>query len=369
MRLLIAGGGTGGHLFPAIAVAEELMGRGRKNSVLFVGTKRGIEGKVLPSEGWQVVYVAAEALKGRGLLGKVKSMLKMSVGIVQSMKHIGRFSPDAVLGMGGYSSASAVIAGKFSGVKTALHEQNAMPGLTNRVLSRFADRVFVTFPESKRFFNAHKVMITGNPLRRKIIDALSTERVGKKKERDFVLFIFGGSRGARRINEAAMGAFCGEEADSFKGIKIIHQTGEEDNARVKAAYSEKGIDADVPAFIGDMAAAYVRADLVVCRAGATTITELTAAGKAAILVPYPFAADDHQRLNAEPLAKAGAAKIVADSELSPERLAEEIKHYSQNREELADMGRNAFKMAKRDGAEAVVDALSDLTQLKTEGEV
>lgn len=354
--MLIAGGGTGGHLFPAIAIAEELKARGGDNEVLFVGTTKGIEGRVLPERGWAVRYIAAEGIKGKGLAGKVKGMLKLLYGAVQSMGVIRTFRPGVVLGVGGYASAPAVLAGRLMGIRSAIHEQNAMPGLTNRVLGKVVDRVFLTCPESGRFFSSKKVEVTGNPVRREILQSLRESGAADDREERFTLFIFGGSRGARRINEVAVETFCGQDV-AGKDLKVIHQTGDDDYGWVVKSYEEAGVDAEVYPFISDMASAYMRADIVICRAGATTISELLAAGKPSILIPYPFAADDHQRLNAEAVAREGAARMVPDGELDSNRLSEEVGKLFNRRALLEDMGKKAEKLSKSDAAGRICDGI------------
>ena len=360
MRLLIAGGGTGGHLYPAIAVAEEFMGRDSSNEILFVGTKRGIEARLLPEYGWPVRYVMAGGIKGMGLPGMLKGALKMICGAFQSVGIIARFRPGAILGVGGYASAPAVLAGRLMGVKSAIHEQNAMPGVTNRVLGKLVHRVFLTYPESERFFSAGKVKITGNPVRKEIIKSLKDEKEENIHKGCFTILVFGGSRGARKINDVVVETL-GTKAFDGKRLRIIHQTGYEDFDRIKESYKEVNIEVEVYPYIEDMAGAYGKADLVVCRAGATSISELLIAGKPSILVPYPHAADDHQALNARSVVNDGAAVMVLERELTAERLSGEIMLLYDNKDVLQSMAEKASDLSRSDAAAAICDEIKNMT--------
>jgi len=360
MKLIIAGGGTGGHLFPGIAIAEEFKGRDTINEVLFVGTEKGIEARVLPKLGWSLRFISAEGIKGKGGFARIRAVLKLVPGFFESIKIIKAFKPEVVIGVGGYASAPLLLAARFSGIRTAVHEQNALPGLTNRMLGKFVDRVFVTFPDSASFFPEGKVVVSGNPLRKEIVEGLQGSVVsgqwseGKKP----TILIFGGSAGAHRINMAVL-EMIGQINDPDRW-KIIHQTGEKDYKEIKEGYIEADWQADVRPFIYDMASVYSDADLIICRAGATTVAELAAAGKPAILIPYPFAADDHQRVNAESLVKAGGAMMLLEKELTGERLATEVERLMGDSEMLEKMGDSARKLASLDAAKVVVDGVYKL---------
>lgn len=364
--MMIAGGGTGGHLFPAIAVAGELKYIDGENDVLFVGTKNGIESRILPDEGWPIKFITAGALKGRGLLGMIKGLLKSGYGLMESFLLIRHFGPDIILGVGGYVSAPLVLAGRLSGVKTAIHEQNAMPGLTNRILGKIVNKIFITYPESKRFFPSFKVLVTGNPVRREIKDAFLEKEEEKKNEDPFTLLIFGGSRGAASINRAVSEVFTGRPEKIIRKVNIIHQTGLDDFEKIAQMYKESASNSSVKAeaipFIKDMASAYSKADLVVCRAGATTMAELAAAGKPSILIPYPFASDDHQRLNAKAMIDAGAAIMIEDGKLDGSILSEEIARLLERPHTLADMGRKAKLMNRTDAAKLICKELISLAE-------
>ena len=321
LGMVIAGGGTGGHLFPGIAVAEEFLRRDPGNRILFIGTERGLEKRILGGLGLPLRTIPVEGIKGRGPARAAGALGKIPAGLFASFRILREFDPAIVLGVGGYASGPAVLAARVMGTATAIAEQNAFPGLTNRILGRFADRVFLSFAASRRWFPARRTQITGNPIRAAFLEERPPE--GRNDPR-FTVLIFGGSQGAHAINR-----IVSEALDDLLPLKeqlrFLHQTGEKDREAVAAAYSERGFEAEVSPFIVDMATAYRSADLLVCRAGATSIAEITASGKAAILIPFPFAAADHQTRNAEVLAGAGAAEMIPERELNGRRLAEAIE--------------------------------------------
>ncbi len=355
MRLLVAGGGTGGHLFPGIAVAEEFLGRDPGNEVLFVGTERGIEARLLPRLGYRLECIAAAGVRGKGGLSQLKGMAMLLHAYSQSRKILKGFRPDVVLGVGGYASGPTVLAARGMGIRRFVHEQNAIPGLTNKVLARVADGVFISLEESRRFFPEERTLLTGNPLRRQILAAIGAEEAGAQHDNAFRLLVFGGSSGAHSVNLAVAAAlpFLG----ALPGLAITHQTGENDLEEVRRAYREAGVAAEVVPFIHDMAAAYRGADLIVCRAGATTIAEVTACGKPCIFIPYPHAVDDHQRRNAEALLKCDAGLMLLERELTGERLAAEVRALFADRERLAAVGRAARGLARLDAAKIIVDEM------------
>lgn len=364
MRLVIAGGGTGGHLFPGIAIAEEFKGRDAANEVIFVGTERGIEARVLPKLGWPVRFISAEGIKGKGVLSKIRALYKLIPGFFESVRIVKGFKPDAVVGVGGYASAPLLLAARFMGIRTAIHEQNALPGVTNRTLGKIVDRVFVSFPESSGFFPGGKVVVSGNPLRKEILEGLKepSPQSSPKGRGGKTILVFGGSLGAHRINTAVMEMI--RQINEPDRWRIIHQTGEKDYKEIVESYVDADWRADVRPFIYDMASAYSEADLVICRAGATTVAELAAAGKPAILIPYPFAADDHQRVNAESLVRAGGALMIIERDLTGERLAMEVERLLGDSEVLKKMGESARNLARRDAAKVVVDGVCELCVTK-----
>jgi UDP-N-acetylglucosamine--N-acetylmuramyl-(pentapeptide) pyrophosphoryl-undecaprenol N-acetylglucosamine transferase len=349
LAIVVAGGGTGGHLFPGLATADAL-GRRRPCRITFIGASRGIETRVVPQRGYPLRTLPVRALRGQGALGFAASALRLPASVLSAWNTLGDVDPDLLIGVGGYASAPAVVAGWSRGIPTVLLEQNAHPGLTNRVLARFADRVCVAFPESAEYFPRKKTVETGNPVRPPA--PRPRTRAGA-----FSILVFGGSAGAHRLNDV------GVEAVARLGdapLKVVHQTGETELESVRSRYAAHGIAADVRAFIDDMAAAYADADLVVCRAGATTLAELTALGKPAVLVPYPFAADDHQRKNAESLVKRGAALMILDRELTAEDLAEAIRSLRDEPARLAKMAEASFALGRPRAAERVVDVCLEL---------
>ena len=327
LRLLIAGGGTGGHLFPGVAIAEELRARSPDAAITFVGTRRGIEARVLPDLGWPLELIEISGLKTVGILGALAGLFRIPRALLQARRILVRLAPDAVIGVGGYASGPLVLAARLRGIPTAICEQNSIPGLTNKILGRFVRAVFLSFDESRHFFKPKKILMTGNPVRRDLVQKLLTaprpEDPDLSNERSFDksvhVLVSGGSQGAVAVNELASEALIA--LAKTQSIVIVHQTGEKDLAATNARYHAAGVDARCSAFIKDMAAAYQDADLVIGRAGATTVAELAIAGKPALFIPYPFAADNHQELNAREMADKGAALMFRQAELTPESLA------------------------------------------------
>lgn len=367
MKLIIAGGGTGGHLFPGIAVAEEFLSRDPANEVLFVGTERGIEARAVPAAGYRLELISAAGIRGKGTVSQFKGAAMMIYGYAQSRKVLKSFQPDMVLGVGGYASLPMVLAARGMQIPRFVHEQNAIPGLTNRLLARFATRAFITLEESARYFPADTTLLTGNPLRKQILNMvekvnsasippLSKEGSEQSEQGGFRLFVFGGSQGAHAINAALVEALPLLKQSSVR-LAITHQTGEKDHAEVVSAYRAAGIEANVTPFISDMAAEYARADLIICRAGATTIAEVTACGKACLFIPFPHAVDDHQRKNAEALLKKDACFMMLEQELTGKALAESIAALIQDANLVRSTGELAFSMAKLDAARIIVDEM------------
>lgn len=370
MRLLIAGGGTGGHLFPGIAVAEEFLTRDPANEVLFVGTERGVEAKVLPRLGYRLELISASGLRGKGGGGLLKGAALFLYSYSQSRHILREFAPDLVLGVGGYASAPVLMAARGMLIPRFVHEQNAYPGMANKILSRFAAEAYISLEESARFFPKAKTVLTGNPLRRQILDLVvaATPPCSQGSfppfdkgglEGGFHLLVFGGSLGAHSINLAMAGA-APLLAELRERLVITHQTGEKDRDEVAAAYAAAGLTAAVHPFIDDMAAAYRAADLVICRAGATTIAEVTACGKPCLFIPYPHAVDDHQRRNAEALLKKGAGEMLLERELTPAQLAATIGNFLANPEQLARIGESARGLGRLDAGRVIVDRMLNI---------
>jgi len=363
MRVLIAAGGTGGHIYPGIAVAWEIMRREPESEVRFVGTERGLESKLVPQAGFELSLIDSAGLKNVGQVARVRALMVIPKSLLTARSLIRGFRPDIVIGAGGYVSGPVVLAAALMNVPTLVMESNALPGWTNRRLARFVDKAAVSFEAALPYFRG-KGVVTGNPVRRDFFEIPARQRPSGKEE--FSILVFGGSQGARAINEAVIAAL-----PSLEGLRdvlrITHQTGEADFEKVSSAYvkAEWSRSATVKRYIDDMVASFANADLVICRAGATTTAELIAAGKASLMVPFPFAADDHQRKNAEALANAGAARMILQQDLSGERLAQEIATLAREPERITAMEQSARKLARGDAAAAVVDMVEELVRPST----
>jgi UDP-N-acetylglucosamine--N-acetylmuramyl-(pentapeptide) pyrophosphoryl-undecaprenol N-acetylglucosamine transferase len=353
MKVLIAAGGTGGHIYPGIAVAKEILRRDASSEVLFVGTARGLETKIVPDNGFQLSLIKSAGLKNVGFAGKLKGLLILPQSFLEARRLIKDFNPDVVVGAGGYVSGPVLLMASMMRVPTLVMDSNALPGFTNRRLAPFVSKAALTFDEALPFFGK-KGIVTGNPVRKEFFEVQPKER-GEKVN----LLIFGGSQGARAINNAMGEALALMPKDK---LQITHQTGESDLEKIREIYSRSGFNgaADVRAYISNMVDEFAKADLVICRAGATTCAELSAAGKAAIMVPLPTAADDHQRKNAEALQTAGAAKMILQKDLTGESLANEILDLINSPGKISAMETATKKMARRDAAEATVDLIEEL---------
>lgn len=350
-RFLIAGGGTGGHLFPAIAVAEELASSYPDVKVTFVGTSKGLESRIIPLTMWDLILMDVPSFKGVGLFRKIRTILAMPGALFQGWKILRRVKPDIVISVGGYAAGPLTLVAALTRRKTVAMEQNSVPGITNRILGKFVKKVFVTFAESEKYFSKKKVVFSGNPVRKKIIESASHKPA---KRHGLTLLVFGGSQGARTINEKMLESLSqlSEAKDDFH---IIHQIGRlEDTERFNAVYKAKGFSAEVYHFIEDMGKIYSLADLVVCRAGATSIAELTVSGKPAILIPYPYAADNHQVSNAKELVDLGGAIMIEDKDLTGEILGSEIKNLLEDPLRLSAMGDAMKKFGKPNAAKEIV---------------
>lgn len=361
MRVLIAAGGTGGHIYPGIAVAQEIRRRDPDSEVRFVGTSRGLETRLVPQAGFELSLIESAGLKNVGRIAQMRGLVLLPRSFVSAWSLIRQFRPDVVVGAGGYVSGPVVLMAALTNRRTLVMESNALPGWTNRVLARFVDRAAVSFEQALPFFRG-KATVTGNPVRREFFEIPKKQREPGK----FSLLIFGGSQGARALNEGMIAALPAL-ADLKSTLRIKHQTGPADLEKVKAAYVAAGWEqqVDVRSYIDNMMADFAAADLVICRAGATTTAELIAAGKASIMIPFPFAADDHQRKNAEALAAAGASRMILQQDLSGERLAREIRGLMDS-EELNRMEEASRKLAHGDAAAGVVDMLEDLSHKKAQ---
>ncbi len=352
MKVLIAAGGTGGHIYPGIAVAKEILRRDEKSEIVFVGTARGLETKIVPDNGFKLSLINSAGLKNVGLAGKLKGLFVLPQSFLEARSLIKSFQPDVVVGAGGYVSGPVLLMASLLRIPTLVMDSNALPGFTNRRLAPFVTQAALTFDEALPFFGK-KGIVTGNPVRREFFDIEPKERSAKMN-----ILIFGGSQGARAINNAMADALPNLPKDK---LNITHQTGEFDFEKLRETYNRAGWEnADVRPYISDMVAEFAECDLVICRAGATTCAELAAAGKAALMIPLPTAADDHQRKNAEALQSAGAARMILQKDLTGESLAQEITGLINSPETIAAMENAAKKMARKDAAEATVNIIEKL---------
>jgi UDP-N-acetylglucosamine--N-acetylmuramyl-(pentapeptide) pyrophosphoryl-undecaprenol N-acetylglucosamine transferase len=353
--VVIAGGGTGGHLFPGIAIAEEIRARAPAGRLLFVCRGNDFERAALARAGFPLATVRIEGLKGRGLWNQARALLRLPGALLQSAALLGSARPEIVIGLGSYAAGPVVLAAWMRRLPIALCEQNTLPGITNRSLARLADRIYTSFEQTQGGFDPGKVLWTGNPLRQDIVRAAET-RNGRKPARPrerFSVLVLGGSQGSHAINRAVARAIA--HLAPPERFEFVHQTGAADEAATRAAYQAAGVSGRVQAFFDDMAERYLASDLVVCRAGATTVAEITALGKAALFVPFPHAADDHQRWNAQRLVEAGAAELIPEPELSGKRLAERIGFFAAHPEALDALAARAAALGRPDAARRIVD--------------
>lgn len=365
MKVVIAGGGTGGHLFPGIALAEEIVTRHPNNDVLFVGTERGLEARVVPQNNFKLELIKVSGLKRVGLLNLVRSLFMLPMAIFRSAQILRAYRPDVVVGVGGYASGPVVLAAWLMRIPTAVQEQNALPGLTNKLLGRIVDVVFTCFPEAARFFPRKKVQMLGNPIRKALMENFLRNSAPHEK---FNLLVFGGSQGAHIINEKMIEAVPHLEPVRDR-LTILHQTGSREAEKVREGYAAQNADAEVVDFIGDMSRAYQNADAIVCRAGATTLAEITVCRRAAILIPFARAADNHQEVNARSLVDAGAAVMITEAELTGERLAKELLELVQNPEKRRRMEKAAGMLGRPEASREIADVLVELSRSRwgTEG--
>jgi UDP-N-acetylglucosamine--N-acetylmuramyl-(pentapeptide) pyrophosphoryl-undecaprenol N-acetylglucosamine transferase len=353
--VVIAGGGTGGHLYPGIAVARELLVRQPDAVISFAGTARGIEARVVPREGFALDLIRSAGLKGKSLVDRLRGAALVPLGMADAMGILSSRRPDLVIGVGGYSSGPVVLAACLRGVPTMLLEQNAVPGLTNRLLGPLVRAAAVSFESTRRFFGS-KAFVSGNPVRPEFLEAV--EPVQESGANDLAsgvgILIFGGSQGAHAINLAMVEA-APQLAAGGNRLRVAHQTGERDVAMVRSAYQAAGLAAEVEPFFFDMGRRLREADVIVCRAGATTLAEITAAGKPAILIPLPTATDDHQRRNAEALAADGAAEVLLQGDATGAVLAQRILALTSDAGARGRMARAARSLARPHAAKEIVD--------------
>lgn len=345
-RVVILAGGTGGHVYPALAVAEELRERGCE--LAWLGTERGLESRVVPSAGFTLETLSVAGLRGKGWRERITGPFQLIRSCLQAIGILRRHRPQVVVGFGGFVSGPGGLMSRLLGIPLVVHEQNCVPGTTNRWLAKSAQRVLEAFPGS--FPASRQAECTGNPVRRALL-AISAQRRSRPSDGPLRIFVFGGSLGAQALNEIVPEALAQLGMD----CEIRHQTGLAMREQTAALYGRLGVTAEVVAFIDDMADAYRWAELAVCRSGAMTVSELAVVGLPAILVPYPYAIDDHQTANARFFEREGAGRCVPQSELTPTGLAALVRGLATDREELAAMGRQALALAKPEATQRVAD--------------
>lgn len=359
MKLAIAAGGTGGHLFPGISVAEVLREKDPGGEVFFIGSDRGLDKEILEREGLPHEALPVGRIKGEGIAARMRTLLDLPKAFWGACRLLRQKMPNMVFGIGGYSSGPVILAAFFQGRPRAILEPNAIPGFTNRALARFVDRIFIAFPETGRFFPRKKIRLTGTPVRRGLT------RVGRNRQAaltktTFTLLVLGGSQGATSLNRAMARCLPALEA-SGRSFRIFHQTGTRDLDSVREAYKKTRLTHEVNAFIEDMVSAYTEADLAIARAGASTLAELIETGTPSLLVPYPYAADDHQRMNAIELVEEGGAEMILDKDVEG-LLERKILHYEGHREELATMRKNLASLRRVPAAELIAKECLELAR-------
>jgi len=358
IRLAIAGGGTGGHLFPGVAAAREISSRHAGAKILFITGEKQMEARIVERSGYRRETIRVEGLKGRGWRKGVLTLLALPRSFIQARRILRDFGPGVVLGVGGYSAGPVCVAARWLRIPTAAHEQNSFPGLTNRLLSRIVNRVFISFEESRSRFPGGCLVFTGNPVREEILSA-SPRAI--PMEGNLSLLVVGGSQGALAVNTAVVAALERLKKQG-RWFDVLHQTGEADYERVLRLYTDLGIRGSVTPFIEDMARGYANADLVVGRAGAGTVSELAALGRPSVLIPFPYAANDHQTTNARVLSDAGGAELLMQADLDGDSLARILARFDDDREALAHMGRRAAEKGRRGAARAMAEELEILLE-------
>jgi UDP-N-acetylglucosamine--N-acetylmuramyl-(pentapeptide) pyrophosphoryl-undecaprenol N-acetylglucosamine transferase len=355
IKVLLAGGGTGGHVIPAIALAEELVSRGC--TVSFVGTRGRLEERLVPEAGFNIEYIKVRPLTGRNVVHKALGLMAVPAALLRAARLIRRARPDVVMGVGGYVAGPVVLAAALMRIPTALLEQNATLGLSNRLLARWVDRAFVSYPELLSAFPETVGMHTGNPVKADIV-AASRNRSRQSEEARIRVLVMGGSQGAKAIDERVPKALL--DAGAQGKVRVLHQCGEHNEAEVTAAYETAGIDATVVPFISDTASVFSDTDLVISRSGATTISELTVMGLPAVLLPYPHHTDRQQEKNAAPMQRAGAAIVLNEQQTGVAEMAAAIESFIENRNKLEKAAIASSSLGRGNAAIAITDALIDL---------
>lgn len=374
-KLLLTGGGTGGHLFPAIAAAEAFCQEYPNTEVLFVGTKRKMDAQALKNYQFKSTTIYCYGLKGKSIIELIKGLAVLPVSCLQSLWKLLCFRPDVVIGVGGYVTGPVVAMAKLLGIATIIHEQNSVPGLANRKLGKLVDKVCISLPQSRKYFPENKVELTGNPVRENIaqlarqtkkqkVEATTEHNPVEEEVVPLCILVLGGSLGATALNQLVVDAFTGEYRDKLAQITLIHQTGARDADWVATEYETAGRTVQSQAFITDMTAVYEKVDFLVSRAGATTLAEIAVLGKPAILVPFPSAADNHQVTNAEYYVQGGGARVFEEAGFTSSELAENILDLVNNPEKLQEMSVAQKSLGEIDAAEKMVTICKKLISVK-----
>ncbi len=362
LRIIITGGGTGGHLFPGIALATALQQKYPGCKIMFIGTQRQLDQKALTGFNFQRESIVCMGLKGMGLKHRIKSLLSLPVALLKSWRIIKRFQPNLVFGVGGYVTGPVLLAARLCSVPTCIHEQNSLPGLANRMISSFVSRIFVSIP-GEYPFPKRKTVVSGNPVRQEILAAAESKQNDEDYEqgdRSLTLMIMGGSLGAHRINMLMLDVAAQLDEQQKKSVQLIHQTGTADEEKVRAGYAAAGVKAEVRAFFTDMAFLYTQADLVLARAGATSLAELSVMGLPAVLIPYPYAADDHQAKNAAYYVEGGGAVMHRESDLDAEKLEKILWQLLGDIDKLKQMVDSMRKLGQPDATLHILESCMDL---------
>ena len=361
IRLLLTGGGTGGHLFPAVATAQQFQKQFPNTKVLFVGTNRKVDTGSLARYGYESKSIVCHGVKGKNLYLLLKAIVTLPRAYMQALRVIRQFAPNIIVGVGGYVTGPVVSAGKTMGIPAVIHEQNSVPGLANRKLGAIVDRICLSLPGSGKQFDQKKIVYTGNPVRS---DILELARRGEKKPSSHkTILILGGSQGAQAINDLLPETLRGMDSKDIAGLKIIHQTGDKDVGKVRRAYEAAKIEAEVEPFFSEMARVYKKADLIVSRAGATTLAEIAVLGKPAILIPYPHAADNHQEKNGDYYVQGGGALQFIQKTLTAEKLGEALTLLLRDPDKLGRMSTAMRKLSFPDAAKRIVSCCLERMKL------
>ena len=362
LKILISGGGTGGHIYPGISLANELKARDKKNDILFVGTERGMEAKIIPREGFKFNTIIAKGIKRQLCFDSFKAIIIFFISLIQSYKILKKYRPDVVIGTGGYVSGSIVLMASILNIKTFIHEQNVIPGITNKFLSRITRATFLSFNQSKEYFNNKaKLIFTGNPLHFKNIKQ-NTDRKYKKFNLDSLkktILVLGGSKGAASINRAVIGGINLIKEDIKNGWQVLLISGQDDYDSIIKIMREDHKIFSIEPYLHDIEKAYSLADLIICRAGATTLAEIGAYGLPAILIPYPYATHNHQEVNARIFTREGAAILILEKDLSDKKLAQVLLDILKDKNRLEMMARKSKELGNENSAKKIVDYIFD----------